>query len=104
MIELKHVSKVFETADELKVLARRLGVERAGRFVAQQDLGVAGQGTGDGDALLLAAGELGGIGIRLVGQIHDVQKLQRPLPPWTPPPPAPSSAWSRTSTSAWASP
>ena len=35
------------------------GVEVAGRLVGQQDLGPAGQGTGDGRPLHLAAGELG---------------------------------------------
>ena len=34
------------------------GVECAGRFVEDQDRRVLDQGAGDGDALLLAAGEL----------------------------------------------
>ena len=71
---------LVDVLDQAEDGAGGSGVQGGGRLVAQQDLGVAGQGTGDGDALLLAAGELGGIGIRLVGQIHDVQKLQRPLP------------------------
>ena len=39
------------------------GVQSGGGLVAQQDLGVGGQGTGDGHALLLAAGHLGGVGL-----------------------------------------
>ena len=54
------------------------GVQRAGGLVAQKHLGIGGQGPGDGDALLLAAGELGRIGIGLVGQPHDLQQLQGP--------------------------
>ena len=38
------------------------GVEGGGRFVEDQDVGVFEQGAGDGDALLLAAGELGAAG------------------------------------------
>ena len=34
-----------------------LGVEGRGGFVEEEDLGVAKEGAGDGDALLLAAGE-----------------------------------------------
>jgi len=37
--------------------ALALGVQCAGRFVQQQDGGVLEQGAGDGDALLLAAGQ-----------------------------------------------
>ena len=66
-----------DVADQLKDLARRLGVERAGRFVAQQNLGVRRQRAGNGDALLLTAGELRGIGLRLVGQADRLQKLLR---------------------------
>jgi hypothetical protein len=39
-----------------------LGVEGRGGFVEDQDVGVLEQGAGDGDALLLAAGELGAAG------------------------------------------
>ena len=56
------------------------GVQGGGGLVAQQHLGIGGQGAGDGDALLLAAGELGRVGVGLVGQAHDVQILQGALP------------------------
>ena len=45
-------------------LAAQLEVERAERLVEQQHLGVVDQGAGQGDALLLPAGELGGLARR----------------------------------------
>ena len=38
-----------------------LGVEHGARFVEQQDLWLHGERTGDGDALGLAAGQVGGV-------------------------------------------
>ena len=70
---------LVDVLDEAQDGAGGGGVQGGGSLVAQQDLGVGGQGAGDGDALLLAAGELGGIGVRLVGKSHHVQKFQRPL-------------------------
>ena len=52
-----------DIADQLKDLARGLGIERAGRFIAEQDLRVRGECAGDGDALLLSAGKLRRIGL-----------------------------------------
>ena len=57
-----------EVAHDLEHLADQLGVERARRLVEEHQLGVHRQGPGDGDALLLATGELGGVGRRLVAQ------------------------------------
>ena len=60
-----------------RLLDRRLGaaVERAGRLVEDQDRRVLEQGAGDGDALLLAAGELEAAladhRLVAVGQLHD---------------------------------
>ena len=67
----------IDVADQLEDLARGLWVERARRLVAQQDLGVRRQRAGNGDALLLTAGELRRIGLRLVGQTDRLQKLLR---------------------------
>ena len=50
-------------------------VERAGGLVAQKHLGIGGQRPGNGHALLLAAGQLRRIGVRLVGQPDDLQQL-----------------------------
>ena len=46
-------------AQDLQHLARRVGVEVAGRFVAEDDLGPADEGACAGDALLLPAGQFG---------------------------------------------
>src|SRR5690606_34427728 len=43
------------------------GVEVAGGFVGEDDLGSADEGAGAGDALLLSAGELGGLVVAPVG-------------------------------------
>ncbi|GAA3241288.1 hypothetical protein GCM10020256_64160 [Streptomyces thermocoprophilus] len=72
-----------EVAQQLEDGAGGLRVEGAGGLVGQQHLGVAGEGAGDADALLLAAGELGGVGARLVGEADEVEEFQRlggPLP------------------------
>ena len=44
-----------ELAEQIAKGARGGRIEVAGRFVGKDDIGVAGQGTGDGDALPLAA-------------------------------------------------
>ncbi len=50
-------------------------VQRAGGLVAQQQLGVLGQGPGDGHPLLLAAGQLGGEVPQPVAQAHVLQHV-----------------------------
>ena len=70
-----------DVLDEPEDIPGGLGIQGGGGLIAQQDFGVAGQGPGDGDPLLLPAGELGGVGVRLVGQAHDVQQLPGPLLP-----------------------
>ena len=69
------VELLVDVTDQLQNLTGGLGVEGAGGLVAQQDLGLGGQGAGDGHALLLAAGQLGGVGVGLVGQAHQLQQL-----------------------------
>src|SRR6185312_3025736 len=54
---------------------RGLRVERAGGLVAQQDLRAVRQCAGDAHALLLAAGELRGVLVRVLGQTHALQQL-----------------------------
>ena len=49
------------------------GVERGGRLVEQQEVGFAGEGAGDEDALLLSAGEFGDFATGEVGDFHRVQ-------------------------------
>ena len=61
--------------DKLEYLTGGLGVECAGRLVAQQDLGVRCQRTGDRNTLLLTAGKLCRVRIGFVGQTDKLQKL-----------------------------
>jgi hypothetical protein len=49
-----------QVADDVQHLADQLGVEGGGRLVEQQHLGLERQRPGDGDALLLAAGQARG--------------------------------------------
>ena len=54
------------------------GVEVAGRFVGEDQLGLADQGAGDGDALLLTAGKL----CRpVLGAVGDADLVEDPLDP-----------------------
>ena len=52
-----------------------LGVEGAGGLVAEQNLGIGRERPCDGNALLLAAGELRGVGVSLVGKSDELEKL-----------------------------
>lgn len=73
-----------QVAQQLKDGAGGLRVEGAGGLVGEQHLGVACEGAGDADALLLAAGELGGVGLGLVGEADEVEQLQRLAGPLVP--------------------
>jgi hypothetical protein len=53
-------------------------VQVAGRLVGKQDRGIVGEGAGDGNALLLAAGQLRGIVVPAVGQADLLEQLLRP--------------------------
>ena len=64
-----------EPAHDVEDLADELGVERARRLVEEHELGLHGEGARDRDALLLAAGELRGVGVRLVGEPDAVEQL-----------------------------
>ncbi len=57
----------------------QLEVERAERFVEQQRARVVDQRAGQRDALLLAAGQLGGLALGEVGQPDDLEQLVDPL-------------------------
>ena len=50
-----------------------LRVQRTGRLIEQDDLGLCAQRPRNGDALLLAAGKLGRVDVRLIPQAHDFQ-------------------------------
>ena len=59
---------------DLKHLANVLRVKCRGGFVEEHQLGLHGQGPGDGDALLLAAGEVLGVGVAPIAQANPVQQ------------------------------
>src|SRR3546814_19633357 len=60
-------------------LADQLRVERRGDLVEQHDLGTHGERAGDGDPLLLAAGELAGKMVQLLAEAAHVEQLARTL-------------------------
>ena len=75
----RHAERLVDLAQQLQDRARRVGVERAGRLVAEQVPGLGRQRTGDCHALLLSAGQLRGEACGLVGKAHDLQQLLRAL-------------------------
>ena len=75
----RHAQGLVDLAQQLQDRAGRRGIERAGRLVAEQVFRLGRQRPRDRDALLLAAGELGGIGLRPVGQADKGEELHRPL-------------------------
>ena len=70
---------LVDVAKQLEHAHRGAGVQGARRLVAQHDLGVVGKRAGNGDALLLTAGELAGIVALFVSQAHQLEKLARTL-------------------------
>ena len=70
-------ARVGQAAHDGEDLADDFGVQGGGGLVKEHDLGLHAQGAGDGDALLLAAGEAAGVGVLLVQQPHAAQQLQR---------------------------
>ncbi len=74
-----------EAALEVQELAVELeagqGVESAEGLVEEDQGGIGGEGAGEGDALALASGELGGVSVPLRrGEADQLQHLARPLP------------------------
>ena len=59
-----------QVPDDAQDLADQLGVERRGGLVEQHHLRLEGEGARDPDPLLLAAGELAGIGVGAIGEAH----------------------------------
>ena len=72
-----HQAVARELLQDLHDLHGGIGVERAGGFVGEDDLGVVDDGTGDGDALHLSARELVGFLFEVVAQAHAAQRLLR---------------------------
>ena len=63
-----------QTQDELGSIA----VEVAGRFIGKDDLWPGSQSSGNGDSLLLAAGQLTGPVVEPVGQAHRLDDIVQP--------------------------
>ena len=69
-----------EVLDDGEHLADQFRVERRRRFVEQDDAGLERERPGDRDPLLLAAGELARVGVRLVGEPDPVEQRPSVLP------------------------
>jgi hypothetical protein len=65
-----------QVLDEVQDLVGGSRVQCRRRFVTQQDVGVGRQGTGNTDALSLAAGQLGRVGVFETLQAHELQQLR----------------------------
>ncbi|AGZ37553.1 6-pyruvoyl-tetrahydropterin synthase [Pseudomonas sp. VLB120] len=63
-----------QCADNVKHFLDHFRIERRGRLVEQDDFGLHGQRAGDGRALLLATGKLGGVAVTLVVDADLVQQ------------------------------
>ncbi len=61
--------------DQLQDGVGRVGVKGTRRFVAEQHLRVGRQGAGNGNALFLASGQLGRVGVGLVRQADQFQQF-----------------------------
>ena len=68
---------VGEIAHEVEDLAAGFWIERAGGFIGEEDLRLAQQGAGDGDALPFADGEPAGPRVKPMRKAHPCQHLRR---------------------------
>src|SRR5947209_1266261 len=66
--------------DGVEDLAHKLGVERRGRLVEQNDGGFHGDRAGDGNALLLAAGELVRALVEMLAEKYPLEMLAGAFP------------------------
>ena len=69
-----HVQVVVQAAQPAAQFFAHLGVQRAKGFVQQQNLGLYRQGTGQGNALALAAGELCRVAVGEPIELHQAQQ------------------------------
>ena len=69
---------VSQLADHIEHFADHLGVEGGGGLVKQHQLGLHAEGAGDGDPLLLAAGELVWVLVGLCLNAHPLEQPERP--------------------------
>ena len=78
-VEERDVELALEALELELHLFAQLEIERTQRLVEQQDLGSVDQGTGDSDALLLAAGQLVGLAPLKAAELHQVEHLHHAL-------------------------
>ena len=64
-----------EVHHNVQHFADHFRVEGGGGFVEEHELGLHGKGAGDGHALLLAAGEHGGVDVGLVADAHALEQF-----------------------------
>ena len=69
----RHAGLAIDIAQQLEDRVGALGVEGGGSLVAENDLGLASERAGNGHALLLPAGELAGIALRLLRKANAVE-------------------------------
>ena len=81
----RHAHLFVDFRQQLQNGAGRIGIQGGGRFVAQQVLGICGEGPGNGHTLLLTAGQLRRIGVRAVGKTDKLQQLRCPRLCFRPP-------------------
>ena len=75
----RHTHFIIDLPKQLQNRPCRVRVQCRGGLVAEDVLGIRGEGPCDGHALLLAARKLGGIGVFPVAQPDQLQKLSRPF-------------------------
>ena len=63
--------------DDLEDFPGQLGIQGGGGFIEKQDIRMHGQRPGNGHPLLLPAGQLAGIRVRLVGKPHLLEQGRR---------------------------
>jgi hypothetical protein len=68
-----------QVAHDAQDFVAQLGVERAGGFVEEHDSGLHREGAGDGDSLLLAAGELRRVGVGFLVEADFREELARQM-------------------------
>ena len=73
------VAPEVQLLEEPQDFLARPRVESTRGLVGEQERGPVGQGPRDGHSLALAAGELGGQGVRLLGNPDLLEQLERPL-------------------------
>jgi len=71
-----HGFALFGQGDhDIQDFADHFGVEGGGGFVEEHDVGALAERPGDGDALLLPAGELVGVFVGLIGDVDPLQEV-----------------------------